>query len=284
MTSRAASLALALTLTLLCSRGSSAAPLPVSLAEALRQSAEATRLSLVVRVADIDEAKSKQAKEGAAVVSREGVEDGKQPDSGKSKDVKEEQAKGDRTASSNGKLDSAKRQGDGKGDKEKKRGAIPDSKGVGDGNNSTKKDDGALSDGIVKNMTKPVEEDESDDERSRIGRMTTSEMIAEARAHSNRLMKGGFIEFIEWLFVLILVAPGTFPAIGCILLSCSSFWRRRLANSNTSVVTPSPETVSRSVGGNTQSMYQRVSHGDHGALVVRARVKGGSDERDSDVL
>ncbi len=42
--------------------------------------------------------------------------------------------------------------------------------------------------------------------------------------------EGGVIEFIEWLFVFLLIAPGTFPAISCILLACATAWRRRLAS------------------------------------------------------
>lgn len=38
------------------------------------------------------------------------------------------------------------------------------------------------------------------------------------------------IEFIEWTFVFILVAPGTFPALGCLLLSCAAFFRRRFTS------------------------------------------------------
>ncbi|CAN8074537.1 unnamed protein product [Agarophyton chilense] len=58
--------------------------------------------------------------------------------------------------------------------------------------------------------------------------MTASELFAEARAHSSRLMEGGLVQFIEWFLVLLLVAPGTFPVITCVLLSCTSFVQRRL--------------------------------------------------------
>lgn len=121
-------------------------------------------------------------------------------------------------------------------------------------------------------------------EPKRIGKMTTAEMIAEVRAHSKHFMKGGFIQFIEWLFVFILVAPGTFPLFGCIILSCASFWRRRFAAVSSSLETSTLATNANSrtsSGGNL--VYQRASVGDHGALVVRARAKAAVEDRDSEV-
>lgn len=38
--------------------------------------------------------------------------------------------------------------------------------------------------------------------------------------------EGGLVELAEWLFVVFLVAPGTFPAAGCMLLACLNAWRR----------------------------------------------------------
>lgn len=109
--------------------------------------------------------------------------------------------------------------------------------------------------------------------------MSTSEMLAEARSQSRRFMKGGFVEFAEWLFVFILVAPGTFPAIGCVLLSCGSFWRRRLGE----VSEPPAQGSEREHTTWTSPVgYQHVSISD-GALVARTRVKG-TDDRDNDVL
>jgi uncharacterized iron-regulated membrane protein len=37
----------------------------------------------------------------------------------------------------------------------------------------------------------------------------------------------GVVELFEWVLVLVLIAPGTFPALSCIVLACASFWRRR---------------------------------------------------------
>lgn len=58
---------------------------------------------------------------------------------------------------------------------------------------------------------------------------TSSTLLAGLRenARGQRLTSGGLIELIEWLFVFFLVAPGTFPAIGCVLYACTSFARRR---------------------------------------------------------
>lgn len=276
MRSRAAAIALALSL--LCSRGASAAPLPVPLTEALRQRAEATRLSFVARVSEIDGGKSKQKTENAA-------NDRKRSESDRNKDEPEGQGKKGGKDDGDGKSDARKKAGGEKPDEGKE---VTDlrAKDSGEGKDSSAKSGDLTSDSNAKNTTSTDGDKgagDDGDERSRIGRMTTSEMIAEARAHSNRLMKGGFIEFVEWLFVFILVAPGTFPAIGCILLSCSSFWRRRIGSASTSAPTSGPETVPRAVSGSAQSAYQRVPHGDHGALVARARVKVGSDERDSDI-
>lgn len=76
---------------------------------------------------------------------------------------------------------------------------------------------------------------------------TSSTLLAELRgnAKGRRLTSGGLIELIEWLFVFFLVAPGTFPAIGCVLYACTSFARRRffasfLENASTSDHVPSP--------------------------------------------
>lgn len=124
---------------------------------------------------------------------------------------------------------------------------------------------------------------ESDDVKD-TSTLTATEMIAEARAHSSRFMKGGFIQYVEWLFVFILVAPGTFPAIGCVILSCTSFWRRRLVGGSGGTESPSLLTSSSARSGNNSlPSYPRVPHGEHGALVARTRVKGTFDERDSDV-
>lgn len=110
------------------------------------------------------------------------------------------------------------------------------------------------------------------------GPMSASQMIAEARSQSNKLLKGSFIEFVEWLFVIILVAPGTFPAMACIVLSCATFWRRRLG-------IPSPlEGPGRSsdAEGDGGEWDEPVGHlragvgsGEHGALIARGRSSGG---------
>lgn len=105
-----------------------------------------------------------------------------------------------------------------------------------------------------------------------IGNMSTADMIKEARAQKGRLLKGGFIELIEWLFVFILVAPGTFPAIGCVLLTCASFWRRRLGNTGAGNEVPTAmlPNGSRQEWGSPTG-YHRVPLADHSALVARTR-------------
>lgn len=89
------------------------------------------------------------------------------------------------------------------------------------------------------------------------GTMSTGEMIAEARARSGGVLQGGIVEFVEWVFVIVLVAPGTFPAMGCVILSCTSLWRRRVggggagADAEEAVLSPGRAAP---VGG----AYQRV--------------------------
>lgn len=132
-----------------------------------------------------------------------------------------------------------------------------------------------------------VEPDEEDlpvaTQEAKVGKpMSASEMIAHAREQSAGLMKGGFIEFIEWLFVFILVAPGTFPAIGCVILSCTSFWRRRLAGASSAATNAVTNAATRT-DTNSTATYQRVPLSDNGALTARARGKV-SDERDAEAL
>lgn len=84
---------------------------------------------------------------------------------------------------------------------------------------------------------------------------TSNTLLAGLRenARGQRLTSGGFIELIEWLFVFILVAPGTFPAIGCVLYACTSFARRRFFASflETTSSIPSSNHISVSVNSAT---------------------------------
>lgn len=131
-------------------------------------------------------------------------------------------------------------------------------------------------------------------------RMSTGELIAEARAQHRKIMndgRPGFLEFFEWMFVLILVAPGTFPAMGCVLLTCTSFWRRRFSGANQSVFIPNLDTVATEnevISLETTNIprspyppaspYQRTSTSENGSFVVRARLKAAAaDDRDTDV-
>lgn len=69
---------------------------------------------------------------------------------------------------------------------------------------------------------------ESDERPSRRGSSTSFDgFLEEMRAQRERILNGGFIEIIEWLFVFLLVAPGTFPAIGCVLYGCTNLAQRR---------------------------------------------------------
>ena len=91
-----------------------------------------------------------------------------------------------------------------------------------------------------------------------------------------RPFEGGFIEFIEWLFVFILVAPGTFPAIGCMIFACGNFWRRRFPPSSAAqdiatLVYPPLQESSQT------SAYQRVPSLDSS---VRERNKSADEEKD----
>lgn len=108
---------------------------------------------------------------------------------------------------------------------------------------------------------------------------TIASFLAEARSQRNRIMNGGFIELIEWLFVFILVAPGTFPAIGCILYSCTSFFHRRLlANGEP----PASATIHSRRHWNMHPMpTHRHSLYDHNtSFNTRPRFKSPSDERE----
>ncbi len=39
-------------------------------------------------------------------------------------------------------------------------------------------------------------------------------------------LEGGLVEVLEWLFVALLVAPGTFPLLTCIFMTCTSVVHR----------------------------------------------------------
>lgn len=100
-------------------------------------------------------------------------------------------------------------------------------------------------------------------------KMTASDILAEARSSSGRFMEGGFVEFLEWLFVFILVAPGTFPAMGCIVISFHTVWGRRPPPSAASAVAATGSSSGSRAGGLPRA---------DGAL-VRAR-KGVGEERE----
>lgn len=113
--------------------------------------------------------------------------------------------------------------------------------------------------------------------------MGASGVFGKARSQGGHFVNGGFVEFIEWLFVFILVAPGTFPAIGCVLLTCTNFWRRRLAGpaADSAVAPRTSEDVDvEIITESAPSGYQHVAHADHAALVARPR-KGTAEERES---
>ena len=276
MKSRAAAIALAMSV--LCSCDVSSAPLPIAYS-GLRGSTQVPRLAIAARAVQGDEKVGKKR-----VEDRKGRADAKS-ESGKTIEKSDEREES--RANTHPKNPSATAtQGDDVL-------AEVDDRGTKRVSNSSQSSEEAMSEELAvvsgsDNETEngddgefpDDEEGEADDRPSR--RLTTSELIAEARAHSRRLMKGGFVQFIEWLFVVILVAPGTFPVFGCVILSCANFWRRRLGLSSPSPPAPNSEALPRAVVGNVQSAYQRVPHGDHGALVARARVKGGSDEREAE--
>lgn len=67
-----------------------------------------------------------------------------------------------------------------------------------------------------------------DDDDDFLGTGSVTSIFSGPRAKRVRFMKGGYIEIIEWLFVVILVAPGTFPAMGCVLYTCTNVARRRI--------------------------------------------------------
>lgn len=58
-------------------------------------------------------------------------------------------------------------------------------------------------------------------------RMSPSELFHDARARHRRPV--GISELFEWAVVFVLIAPGTFPIMSCIILACAAFWRRRTA-------------------------------------------------------
>lgn len=131
------------------------------------------------------------------------------------------------------------------------------------------------------------EEQRAEDDNSPV--MNATSMLGKARSKGGQFVNGGFVEFIEWLFVFILVAPGTFPAIGCVLLTCTNFWRRRLVGSaaESPVASRTSEDVDVDVDvdveiitNSASSNYQHVTHVDHAALVARPR-KGTTEEGES---
>jgi len=194
-------------------------------------------------------------------------------DSQKKNDGGEKQSKSD--SESSAQTGQSKRSGQGQSGKSKQSGQPEQTKETKDKGKATDKTEGEEGG--------DAEEESSSTPEADVGRsMSASEMIAEARAKSKGILKGGFIEFIEWLFVFILVAPGTFPAIGCIILSCASFWRRRLGATPSSPSQGAAVSSGTRVPGNQGATYQRVPLSDHGALVARTRVKGSPDERDSE--
>lgn len=80
-----------------------------------------------------------------------------------------------------------------------------------------------------------------------------SEFLAEVRAQRERVISGGYIEVIEWLFVFLLVAPGTFPAIGCVLYGCTSLMQRRFGAIASSTPPTSLNSSNMSLGSSSTS-------------------------------
>lgn len=110
----------------------------------------------------------------------------------------------------------------------------------------------------IKTSTDSTNPDESDDGNA----STSSTLLAELRGtRGQRLTSGGIIELIEWLFVFILVAPGTFPAIGCILYACTNFARRRFFASffetPNSSLPSAPYPVTASINTSPPTAYPR---------------------------
>jgi hypothetical protein len=56
------------------------------------------------------------------------------------------------------------------------------------------------------------------------GSNSPSQLFRNARGGSHPI---GLVELFEWVLFLVLIAPGTFPALSCIVLACAGFWRRR---------------------------------------------------------
>lgn len=81
----------------------------------------------------------------------------------------------------------------------------------------------------------------------------------------------------EWFIVFILIAPGTFPALGIIFLTCISFARRRLGHN---VADPSGTEGNAAGEDNSGVVYQRLSDRDG----VRDRKHEVSEDNTNHVL
>lgn len=138
---------------------------------------------------------------------------------------------------------------------------------------------------VDKNHQESNDDADSDDDVI-MGPSPISDIFSKSRSKHTQFMQGGIIELIEWLFVFILVAPGTFPAMGCVLYTCTSVARRRINMASAPETQPDPQVLnsnnsnSRSYPTSTSTDMQRRSSGsESGALTARTRYKS-SDERE----
>jgi hypothetical protein len=73
--------------------------------------------------------------------------------------------------------------------------------------------------------TAPAASDGDGTSSAKAGKMSAGEMFRDARSRRPRI--SGLHEFFEWALVFVLIAPGTFPAMSCVILACAAFWRRQ---------------------------------------------------------
>lgn len=136
---------------------------------------------------------------------------------------------------------------------------------------------------FVKNETNGVDSAAPDSMKAqiRLRLSNNTNVFDEDFANGARWRERGIVEFIEWLFVFILVAPGTFPAIGCMLFACGNACRRRFS------VTPSSDSSNQVTAINTAraplesiSALSSASQPEGAFSIVRERPKSTEEERD----
>jgi hypothetical protein len=87
---------------------------------------------------------------------------------------------------------------------------------------SSGKADDARTQSATSTKTQATKSDEAVSEKKK--KKSVPDIIKEAR--KNRGSISGFTELLEWAIVFVLIAPGTFPVMSCVLLACVAFWRR----------------------------------------------------------